>query len=268
MKNIFQTLLFRLKKSTMFWVLFGACALLPLLEVGMNLLAFFLYNAIGVDEFTISWEAMKNGITIGAMSALPAISLHAMLAIICTSIFLSKEFMDGTFRNALLANRSRRELYLSYLLMAVTIGGIMFGVNYLSTLLLNGAFFGFGDMAAADAVTACFVSLGLGLISVIFLQTMMCMFLFGTRKLAVALACPLVIAMIAPSVLYSFIDVFARFHLIKPTDMSWVPLYNLNLLSLFTIDGALIGKILLYLVPLTVLFGCLGWVSFRKADLK
>ena len=268
MKNILQTLFFRLKKSILFWVLLGVCAVLPLLSVGMSLLAFYLSRTLGVGEELIGWGAMKNSLTAGALSQVSGFSDHALCAVICTAVFLSKEFIDGTFRNALLANRSRRELYLSYLVMAIMIGVIFLGINFLFTLLFNGAFFGFGDMAGSDAVAACFVSLALGIVSVAFLQAMMCMFLFGTRKLAVALICPIVISMIVPALLSSVMEIFAIVNVISPADMSWVPLYNLNLLNLYAMDGAQIGKILLYLVPLAALFGSLGWITFRNADLK
>ena len=269
MTQILQTEFFRLKKSALFWSLFGVCALLPLISVILNLLSISMLENMDVGMEYDAWEIIKSSnITIITLSGLPSLSGDSLFALICTSIFLSKEFSGGTFRNMLLANRSRLELYLSYLLMAVTIGGAYFGATYVSTILLNGAIFGFGTVAAANVVSACVLALALGLISVLFLQTMMCMFMFGTRKLAVALACPLVISIVAPNLLYSFVETFAQFGLINEKDMSWIPLYNLNLLDLSQVDGALIGKILLYIIPFTVLFGYLGWLTFRKADLK
>ena len=270
MINILHTEFFRLKKSALFWSLFGVCAALPLVSVLLNAVSVSMLESgdIGV-EFDNVWDYVRTlNITVEVLSGLPRLSGDSLFALICTSIFLSKEFSGGTFRNMILANRSRRELYLSYLLMAVTIGASYLGVTFVSTLLFNGIVFGFGTMTAAKVITACILSLALGLISVIFLQSMMCMFMFGTRKLAVALTCPLVICIVAPSFIYSFVETFAQFGLITSADMSWIPLYNLNLLNLAQNDGALIGKILLYIIPLTALFGSMGWVTFRKADLK
>ena len=52
-------------------------------------------------------------------------------------------------------------------------------------------------------------------------------------------------------------------------DLSWVPLYNSSMFDFTSkVDGALVGKVLLYNIPLSALFITLGWVSFRKADLK
>ena len=268
MINILQTEFFRLKKSALFWSLFGVCAAIPLLSLLLNLASvqYLDMQDTGLDNV---WEYVRSlNITGEMLSGLPSLSGDSLFALICTSIFLSKEFSGGTFRNMLLANRSRKEVYLSFLVVAITIGASYLGITFASTLLFNGVVFGFGTMTGAEAVTTCVLALAMGLISVIFLQTVMCMFMFLTRKLAVALACPLVICIVAPTFVYSFVETFATMGMITETDMSWIPLYNLNLLDLTNVDGALIGKILLYLVPLTALFGSLGWIFFRKADLK
>lgn len=271
MIHILKTEMFRLKKSGLFWAMLGVVATMPLVSVLLNVL---LFNFVSLDASNMSvqydvWELMRtSNITIETLSALPSLTGDSLFALICTSVFLSKEFGGGTFRNMLLANRSRRDVYISFLLIAVTIGAAYLGASFVSTLLFNALVFGFGTIGAAKVVTACVLSLTLGLISVIFLQSMMCMFMFGTRKLAVALACPLVFCIFAPAMLYSFVETFAQFGIVTEADMSWVPLYNLNMLDFTAIDGALIGKILLYLVPLTALFISLGWITFRKADLK
>ena len=271
MINILHTEFFRLKKNTLFWVLLGVCALLPLLSALLELAIFSGMSALenGV-EYENMWEVIRTSNLGGAaISSIPNLSADLQLfGLICTSIFLCKEFSGGTFRNMILANHSRRDLYLSYMLMAVTIGACFLGVAFVSTLLFNGVIFGFGTMKVASIVSVCVLSLTLGLISVMFVQSMMCMFMFATRKLAVALACPLAISVFVPAFIFSFVNVAGQLELVSTKDMSWIPLYNINLLDLTAIDGALIGKILLYLLPLTALFGVLGWVAFRKADLK
>ena len=157
--------------------------------------------------------------------------------------------------------------------MAVTIGSCYLGVNFLSTLLFSGSIFGFGSLTALEAITGCIVAFAMGLVSVLFVQTLMCMFLFGTRKLAVALICPIVICSFAPSLLLAFFQMYDALNMVSTgaantMDLSWVPLYNSSLIDISQLDGALIGKILMYNLPLTVFFGFMGWVRFRKADLK
>ena len=269
MISILQTEFFRLKKSSLFWALFGVCAGLPLI------LALFQMALIGLVGSTVAgvdnvWDLIRSTDTTGgALSSLGSLMADfSLFALICTSIFLSKEFSGGTFRNMLLANRSRLEVYLSYLTISVVIGASYLGVSFVSTLLFFGSIFGFGTMNAAAAVTACIIALAMGLVSLILVQTMMCMFLFGTRKLSVALTCPLVICLLAPGLIFSFIEALASLRMITANDMSWIPLYNTNLLDVTNIDAALIGKILLYNIPLSVFFAFMGWVTFRKADLK
>lgn len=269
MIHILKTEMFRLKKSGLFWAMLGVVATMPLVSVMINLLGVMVMDPAEMGIEMNVWQYIRTlDVTVLSLSGLPSLTGDSLFALICTSVFLSKEFGGGTFRNMLLANRSRKDLYISFLLIAVTIGAAYLGASFVSTLLFNALVFGFGTIGAAKVVTACVLSLTLGLISVIFLQSMMCMFMFGTRKLAVALACPLVFCIFAPAMLYSFVETFAQFGIVTEADMSWVPLYNLNMLDFTAIDGALIGKILLYLIPLTALFVSLGWITFRKADLK
>lgn len=271
MINILQTEFFRLKKSKLFWALFGVCAGIPLLSAILNLsilsLASGVYQSQGIEVDV--WELIRSADMLGGgLSSLTTLMGDSFWALICSSIFLSKEFSGGTFRNMLLANKSRREMYLSYLTIAIVIGAMFLGVAFVSTMIFWPMIFGFGGLSFSTVVTACLVALAMGLVSTIFVQTMMCMFLFGTRKLAVALVVPLAICMIAPSFLLTFIEMFTTLGILNSADLSWIPLYNTSLLYVTEIDGALIGKILMYNIPLSVFFGFMGWVSFRKADLK
>ena len=271
MISILQTEFFRLKKSKLFWSLLAVTAALPLvsalLNLGLFMLAENVYQADGL-EIDI-WEMLHSSDMLGAgLSSLTSMMGDSFIALICSSIFLSKEFSGGTFRNMILANKSRRELYLSFLTIAIVIGAAFLGVSFVSTFVFWSAIFGFGGLSATTVITACILSLAMGLVSTIFVQTMMCMFMFGTRKLAVALVCPLVIAIIAPSIFFSFIDTLTAFEVLDAAGLSWIPLYNTGLLSVTDVDGALIGKILMYNVPLSVFFGFMGWVRFRQADLK
>ena len=142
----------------------------------------------------------------------------------------------------------------------------------ISSLVFGGAFFGFYEMAAKEIFIAIITAFSMGLVAVMFVQSMSCMFLFGTRKLAVALSCTIVICLVAPSTLSSIVSVVQLLQGVTTgaldSDMSWVPLYNASLLDVSAIDGKLLGKILLYMLPLTAMFVSVGWVTFRKADLK
>ena len=275
MSNILQVEFFRLKKSKVFWALFGVAAGLPLVTAVIYAALIGFVNVISGSDVGSMWELVRtSGMTETSLGSVASVMGDTtLLSVICVSIFLSRDFNNGTFRNMLLANKTRLELYLSHLVMAVTIGACYFGVSFVSTLFIYGAIFGFGTLTFVKAFTGCLVALVMGMVSVIFVQTMTCMFLFGTRKLAVALACPIAICIFAPSFLLAFVQMYDVFNIfatgeLVSTDLSWIPLYNSGLLNIGDLDGALIGKILMYNLPFSVLFGFMGWVTFRKADLK
>ena len=276
MINILHTEFFRLKKSKMFWAMFGVSAGLPLVSALVYMVLFGFLGSLGGAEIEINvWDYIRSvGIAEGAIGGTASVMSDAtLLSVICASIFLSRDFKNGIFRNMLLANKSRLELYLSHLVMSITIGACYLGANFATTLLFNGAIFGFGSLTAVKVITGCIVTLAMGLVSVALVQTTMCMFLFGTRKLAVALACPIAIFMVVTSFIVGFVQFYDIINIavtgvMTTTDLSWIPLYNTALINIADIDGALIGKILMYNVPLAVFFGFMGWVTFRKADLK
>lgn len=276
MINILQTEFFRLKKSKLFWTMLGICAGLPLVTALLYIVLVGFVGALANGEVDVNvWDLIRAaGITESAVSGTAGLmTTTSLLAVITTSIFLSRDFSNGTFRNMLLANKSRLELYLSHLIMAIVIGASYMGANFVTTLLFHGSIFGFGSLNAVEAITGCITALAMGLVSVAFVQTMMCMFMFGTRRLAVALACPIAICMFLPSFILVFVDIYDVLNIITTgtlatTDLSWIPLFNTDLFNIANLDGALVGKILLYNLPLTVFFGFMGWVSFRKADLK
>ncbi len=274
MTNILSVEFFRLKKSKLFWALFGVTAGFPLIIMLLFVAMIGFLSLFEQDVSINMWDLMRSlNLTAALLSGHGSVMhFSSLMAVICSSIFLSREFAYGTVRNILTANRSRAELYLSHIIVAVTIGTSFLGVSILSTLLFSGSVFGFYELNAAEVFTAIATAFAMGVASMLFAQSMSLMFLFGTRKLAVALACTIVICLVAPSTLSSIVSVLQILQGAATgelnTDMSWVPLYNSSLLDVSAIDGKLIGKILLYLLPLTALFGTIGWLTFRKADLK
>lgn len=271
MVSILNTEFFRLKKSKLFWALLGVTAGMPLVSALLNVALFALADSSSLGVEMSMWEMLRSpqmNMFGQGLSSLTALTGDGFFALLCTSIFLSKEFSGGTFRNMLLANKSRRELYLSYLTVAVIIGAIYLGASFVGMFVFFSLFFGFAGMSAIKVITACLIALAMGLVSTIFVQTMVCMFMFGTRKMAATIVCPLVISLIVPSFISSFLDAFVMFGLLSEANLSWIPLHNTTMLSVTNVDGALVGKILMYNVPLSVFFAFMGWVSFSKADLK
>lgn len=275
MINLLKSLFFRLKYSKMFWILFGVAAAMPLLEMllllglGSSLETLESTSGVGAMDAMRSQNLAAMELS-GLCSVMPT---HSLLAVICTSIFLSRDFSNGTFRNVLVANHSRLQLYFAHLTVALTVGTCFLGATLVSDLVFMGSVFGFAEMTATQIVVAVFISLGMGLASCAFAQTLMCMLLFASRKLAVALACTIVICLALPSLIATIVAFVETLDIMlnRPeniANLSWVPLVNAEMMDVANPDGALVGKILLYILPLTALFVTLGWTGFRKANLK
>lgn len=274
MTEILSTEFYRLKKSKMFWWLLGISTLLPvltvLLLVGLTSLLGIFETDTGID----AWSLMQSLDVTASLLSGYGVLMHtsSLFAVICTSIFLSGEFKFGTYRNALLACHSRTALFLSYLIVALVVGTSFLGGSMLVTLIMGGSIFGFYQMTAWEVCTSIATAFAMGLVSVVFVQTLMCMFLFATRKRSVTLACTIALGMFLPSIASAIVQGISLLTLATAggveIDVSWIPFYNTELLDVSNINGALIGKILLYNVPLSALFCVTGWACFRKADLK
>lgn len=273
MLSILRTELFRLKKSTMFWVMLGVCFGLPLLGLFIILVSVSaVKNAQPNADFLsllrevgLLQESLNNYASL--------MSDYTLLSIICSAIFLSKEFSDGTVRNVLLANKKREQLYFSYQLIALLIGAAFVTASFVSLMLFYAPIFGFGALTAGEAASACFCSYALGLISVLFCQTCVCMFLFAVRKQGATIAFPLLICIFAPVLIEIFYGVYVMSQSIAgnaPSEAlaSWLPFMNASLYKSDSIDGGLVGKIIMYYLVFSGVFVGAGYGTFIKADLK
>lgn len=277
MLNVLNTQLFRLKRSKLFWAMFTVCALLPVLGMIISsALIDFFQNAFGDDAAGMMEILQLEGgaLTLSSLAQLTQLgSDPALFSLICTSIFLSGEFSGGSIRNMVLANKSRTQIFLSFFSVSLIIGFSYLGVSYVSTLLCYGTVIGFTGVAVADAVTGCITSLLLGLLTITLVQAVVCFFLFITRKTGATVAFPLLVIILAPSIANTIVDIVTivktvNGQVVTPAALGWVPLYNVSLFSASKVDGALVGKIILYNAPLAALFAFFGWFAISKADLK
>lgn len=269
---------YRLKKSKLYWAMLITCAVLPLIATVMVLLLMWLvYIVFGEGETTAEmlWQALhETGLTGTSLTGAAGLSSNvALLSMVCSSIFISREFTGGTVRNILLSNKSRNQLYLSTLTVALFIGASCLCANFASILLFQATVFGFGGLAAGRAATSVIASFGLGLIAVAVGQCCVCLFAFATRKTGATIACPLLICIFAPSIVATIVSLITLGKImmggtLSDQALSWIPLYNNSLYDASAVDGALVGKIILYNLPIGALFGVLGWNCIRRADLK
>lgn len=274
MLNIVKSLLFRLKKSKMFWIMLGICAFLPVL---VSLLYHFMLDI--VDIFVdIPLDAGMEVTTYLSLTSLVSLSSDVSLVVLlCVSIFLCKEFTDGTIRNTLLSNKSRWQLYSAYGATSLIIGGSYLLTYFVSTLLALGIPFGFGDVTPNQAITSCLCSLLLGVLSLLVVVSCVLMFMFLSGKQAPSIVLPILVTMFLPSLAASAVELVSTMITLVQLggqwtdvtiDYSWVPLYNAFMYDSMDVDGTLVAKISMYYVAFTGLFVWLGSLAARKRDLK
>lgn len=281
MLNVVKSLLFRLKKSTMFWIMLGVCAALPLLE--LLLTEFVLEIANIFTPVTAEEIGLSDTVYLSLTSLAAPSNIANFLALLCVSIFLCKEFSDGTIRNTLISNKSRVELFWAYALTAGIIGGSFLVAYFVSALLALGIPFGFGTATFAQGLTSCLTSLMLGILSLVFVISCVLMFMFATGKQASAIILPMLVMALLPSIISSAVklvsgliytlqmlgqngSVNVPFDFVM--DESWIPLHNATLFDASNLDGALIGKIAMYYLLFSALFIFLGRLAAVKRDLK
>ena len=276
MFNVLNTQLYRLKKSKLFWSLFIVCAALPFLgALLITAVTAILENNLSGESAELLAEIIgQNGErTLSAMGTLASISSDAALfSLICSGIFLSGEFSGGAIRNMVLANKTRTQIFLSFLSVSLLIGFSYLGVSYVSTLLFYGAFLGFGGVTVSAAISSCFSSLFLGILAIALVQSLVCLFVFGTRKTGPTIAFPILFIIFVPSIISFIAELILSVKLISGQEvseaaLSWIPISNINLFNANNVDGALIGKIALYNVPIAAIFATFSWVASKK-DLK
>lgn len=270
MKGLLQLQMFRLKKSTLFWVFLGLCAVLPifsmLLLVGLDA----LMGAIG----DVSLAENYGNSLYSSMTQFASYSSNpALFAMICSSILLSREFSQGTIRNAILANKSRTQVFFAYSITALFIGTSYFVTNFVFEFAMLAPIMGFGTLTAGKATSVILCSFAMGLGATLFTQSLVCMFLFAKRKQAATIAWPLAISFVGVGVVASIIEeiIFAvqmSGKVVSQTTLDCLPFYNLYLLVGTIPNGLAMGMVILYDVVFSALFFGLGYISIRKVDLK
>ena len=276
MLNIVKSLLFRLKQTKMFWIMLGLCALGPVLALLLNQLVLEIAKVLIDMPTNLGLETVTYMSLTGLASPSNTINF---LALLCTSIFLSKEFTDGTIRNTLLSNKSRWQLYSAYGVVSLIIGGSFLLANFVSTLLALGIPFGFGNVAAGQAITSCACSLLLGICSLLFVISCVLMFLFATGKQGASIILPILVTIFLPDIVASVVEIATTILMLAQMGgntavelgndfYSWIPLYNSYLYDATSVDGGLVAKIAMYYLAFSGLFVWWGSSAALKKDLK
>ena len=275
MLNILRTQLFKLKKSKAFWVLLALCAALPILGILLLLGIGGLFDSIeGVGSF---WDIL--GMAFDAQSSMTALVAYssdsALMAMIFSAIILSREFTQGTVRNTILANKTRKQIFFAYFLTALIVGTSYFLVEYVTKLVLYGSIFGFGGLGIGDATTAMLCYFAMGLCAVLVAESCMCAFLFCTRKQSLTIVLPLLICLLVPSIVAGITELIVvassmNGNIPSETVLQCLPFYNMQeaVLNIDLPAGLNVGMIVLYDLVIAAAFFTMGFFAIKKADLK
>lgn len=271
MINIIKVELFRLRKSKILWVMLCLTVASPLLMALFSIIV-NSFMAGSLENLGIALRSVD--LTTQLLGDTSALLGDATLwALIASAVVLSKEFVDGTMRNVILANKSRAQLYFGYLITSLIVACAYLLAYITVTLAIVAPIFGFSNLNAGQAITAVLCSLALGLFAIAFVQSCMCMFMFGVRKQWATILLPILVCLFAPSVFEIIVQIigYAKLYVgqsISEEALRFVPFINLDYLDLTNIDGAVVGMHILYCAVFTAVFVVSGYYTFKKADLK
>lgn len=272
MISIFKTQMFRLKKSKAFWIMFGLCGGLPILGGLFLLILEAAFKAIGEGSFLDMLGQTANALTM--MSSFASYGTDsALLAIICSAIVLSKEFVNGTMRNVILANKSRTEMFFAYFLTSLVISLSYFGVEYIMYIAVFGPMLGFSGVSAGGVVTALLCFLAIGLSAVLFEQTCVCLFLFCTRKQSLTIVFPLLICLLVPGIVQTIVGVIVvaitvAGKVVSETAGNYIPFMSSSGINPLSPAGIPMLMTIVYNLLFAAMFFVIGFFRFQKADLK
>lgn len=266
MTKVLNTLLFRLTKSKLLWILLAITVAMALFEVALyaalpNLLT---GEELGSLEGIISLEDMFS-LTVSTVSRPDTYS--AMFVVIFSALFLGADFSEGTIRNAVLSNKSRWQIYAAYLIVAAGACLLFVFVQtavYMVALALMGAF---DSLSATQVVTGVFSAMGCGVVSCLVMATTTLLVLVATKKKALAIILPLAGTMLVSGVL-EVVVMLGQMQGSSLGFLHWIPFAQQMFFDASAPNGALLGKILLVNGLLAVGEGALGYFVFAKAQLK
>ncbi len=262
MQRIIKTQIMRLNKCKRLVPLLLATAILPFLSGAFFQ---FMWAAFAMWGAVIAPSEMAFSLL---SSAAGTFSAGNLLAAYFVWSFLREELAGDSVQNTILTGSKRSVIYGGYLLTAGIIGVFFKLLELATTVIACYLLYGFGDATFFSILTACFMTLIIGLVTAIFLQSLICLFTLIFRKKARASFWLFALLIIVPSVIDEIIGTMYDAQQLTYEALCWLPLYNVNLFDASIIDGALAAQILLYVLPLTALLTWLGILLFEKTDIR
>lgn len=272
MTSILKVELFRLKKSTAFWLCLGLCVGLPLISMLFLVAVDTLVKSFGDSGLIVELMGEAGGALSMTQEFVAYSADNNVLALIASAVVLATEFSHGTVRNMIVANKKRSDIFLAYYIVALMIGAFYLLAQLAALLLFFGPVFGFGDLGAGQAITALLCQFAMGLTAMLCVQTMVCMFLFATRKTSLTILLPILVVMLVPDIISSIIALvlaaLSQNYNIAPEALQCIPFYNWQTLDVLHPAGLNVGMVCLYNLLLAGVFFLIGMSTFRKTDLK
>lgn len=266
MTKLLQQQMYRLNRYKPFAVLLIIAAVAPAVTVAFWEALMSVYESL-TGSFV--GDLFDGEITYSVLTGIANTgSISDLLAIICSALFLREEFSSGTIRNALISGKSRTATYFAYFFVSLIIGAIFKMAQFAVGVTACSAACGFGDVSFFTILTSCFITLVMGLITMCFAQSCVCMFVFVTKKTAPAVLLPLLVTYLLPSAITTIVTLLSELGMVDISTLSWIPLFNMTLFDASVIDGVLVAKITMYVLPLSALLIYLGHAYFRKADIR
>ncbi len=272
MTSILKVELFRLKKSTAFWVCLGLCVGLPLISMIFTLSLNALLKSFGGSNWILELLG-ETGVVFSMTNDMVTFSSdNNVLAIIATAVVLAAEFSQGTVRNMIVANKKRSEIFLAYYVLALIIGIACLFAQFVAIMLFFAPIVGFGGLGAGEAITALLCQFAMGLTAMLCVQTLVCLFLFATKKTSLTMVFSLLVCWFVPDIVSSIVEIvlaaFSQNFTVSVSALQCIPFYNWQTLDVMYPSGLNVGMVILYNLLFTGLFFLLGMSVFRKSDLK
>lgn len=276
MSNIVSAELFRLFKTKWFKKLMIAFSIVAaaIVAIAFAVIAFVigLYGA-GSEEMvwqgyapTASLLLLRNFGSTG--------TICTVFTLIAVAVFTCKELSERTVSYALVAGKSRAQIFFAYLLVGGIIGAIFFTINALFTGIGVFVMCGLGQVAAADVISAYVTSFVIGLFATAYCVCCVVMFAFATQSQGATIMLPLVLCMFVPSGIGTIVTIAQSIatvngYMLSAETLSWIPFYNEQIFEPFAPNcWTEMLKVILYSAVLAGGFVGLGYVAAKKAEIK
>lgn len=276
MNSIVSAELFRLSKTKWYkTLLFVFAAICVLVAAVIFIVMAQLVNIYGEAMSSQVWTSYGPTVIQTLLSAMtPLGSVSNVFVLISVSVFVCKELNQRTVSNALVAGKSRAQVFFAYLFVGAIIGASFYVVFAVVCGVCTPIICSLAGIAASKAISAYSTCLLLGLLSTAFCVSVVVLFAFVTKSQGGSIMLPLVACVFLPSAISTVITIAelvaqVNGYVISAVTLSWIPIYNITLFNPFAADcWTEMLKIALYEVIFVGGFVGLGYLAAKNAELK